>query len=347
MICQKNNNEPLLSICVPSYNRPGQLGKLLATVDCSAARVEIVICEDAAPRREEVRRIVEEFQAESPYRVVYEENTSNLGYDGNLRRLIEVASGVFVLFMGDDDWFPADVLDKYLDFLEQNQDVGYVLRSYLMEHPGGVCEPHRYLSGLRWFDPGVKSCAWLYKRSVVICGVTFKRQSALKYATNRFDGTLLYQLYLVLEICLREPSVYCDLPVAVAASSYRGDKPQFGAAVAEKGRFEVGVVSPENSINFTKGFFEISQAFDKEHGLRSTELIRRDLSKYSYPFLSIQRKRGFWRFLAYAVRLARETKLDATWHYHIYALALLVLGERVCDRMILLMKRCVGRTPNL
>lgn len=347
MDAPKSKNTPLLSICVPSYNRPEQLGRLLATVDCRAARVEIVICEDAAPRREEVRKVVEEFRAKSPYQVIYEENASNLGYDGNLRRLIEIASGVFVLFMGDDDWFPADVLDKYLDFLEQNPDVGYVLRSYLMEHPGGICEPHRYLGGRRRFDPGVKTCAWLYKRSVVICGVTFKRESARKYATNRFDGTLLYQLYLVLEIGLREPSVYCDLPVAIAASSYRGDRPQFGAAPAERGRFEVGVVSPENSINFTKGFFEISQAFDQEHGLRCTELIREDLSRYSYPFLSIQRKRGFWRFLAYAVRLARETELDATWHYPIYTLALLVLGERVCDRMILLMRRCVGHTPNL
>jgi len=93
-------NTPKLSICIPSYNRPQQLSVLLRSVDCDAAVVEIVICEDCSPKQEEVRAVVREFVKESPYCVSYHENELNYGYDANLRKLIDFAKGQFVLFMG-------------------------------------------------------------------------------------------------------------------------------------------------------------------------------------------------------------------------------------------------------
>jgi glycosyltransferase involved in cell wall biosynthesis/SAM-dependent methyltransferase len=343
----ESDGELLLSICIPSYNRPEGLERLLSSIDCDFRPIEVVISEDCAPRREEVRRVVERLRQRSAYKVIYRENLSNLGYDGNIRRLIEIASGTFVLFMGDDDWFKPGALDEYLAFLRCNRAVGYVLRSYFGMHPDGTSEPFRYLPGPKRFAPGVGTCAWMCKRSVSICGVTFKRESALKYASQQFDGTLLYQVYLVLEICLREESIYSDLPVAIGAQTYREDKPQFGASQSEKGRFKPGKVTFENSINFTRGFFEISQAFDRKHKAAVTQLIRKDLSKYSYPFLSIQRKRGVVNFLRYSYRLGKETGLNETWHYYAYTCALVVLGERMCDRLILLVKRRLGYTPNI
>lgn len=336
----------LLSICVPSYNRPSELSRLLNSIDCDADSVEVVVCEDFAPKRDQVREVVENFKKGSRYAIKYEENSNNLGYDGNLRKLISTASGEFVLFMGDDDWFKQGALDRFLEFLNANRDVGYVLRSYQAMHPDGKLEPFRYLDGPKRFIPGIDTCAWMYKRTVSICGVTFKRTSALKYSTDRFDGSLLYQLYLVLEVCFKEPSVYSDIPVAVAAQTYRDDKPQFGASNKEKNKFKPGKVTPGNSINFSKGFFEIARRFDDEHGSKLTELITRDLSKYSYPFLSIQRKRGVREFLNYAYRLANETGMNATWHYYFYTISLLIFGERICDLVIFRIKQHLGHTPS-
>ncbi|MBI4964990.1 MAG: glycosyltransferase family 2 protein [Desulfomonile tiedjei] len=339
--------EPLLSICIPSYNRPEQLKRLLESIDCDPASVEVVIAEDHAPLRAEVRAVVDGFACKSPYRTRYHENDQNLGYDGNIRRLIDLAAGNFVLFMGDDDWFSPGALDLYLVFLERNRDVGYVLRSYFGQHPDGTLEVFKHLPAEKRLPPGPETCTWLYRRSVVICGVTFKRPSALRYRTEQFDGTLLYQLHLVLEICLREEAVYCDIPVAVAEQSYRLDRPQFGTATKERDRFQPGMVTPENSITFTKGFFEITRAFDEKHGLNLTEAVQRDISKYSYPFLSIQRKRGMYPFLLYARRLAQQTGINSSWHFYFYTVALLLLGERVCDQFILRIKRVLGHTPAL
>lgn len=337
----------LLSICIPSYNRPESLVRLLDSVDVHLGQIEIVIGEDKAPRRTEVRARLKEFCSRSPYPVNYYENENNLGYDGNLRGLISRARGEFVLFMGDDDRFVPGKLDLYLEFLLANRDVSYVLRSYFAEHPDGKLETFKYLPATRRFTPGVETCVFLFKRTVSICGVTFKRDRALNYATDRFDGLLLYQLYLVAEISLHEPTIYCDIPFGVVAQSFRDDKPQFGAAVAEKGNFQAGKITAQNSINFTKGFFAISQYIDEKHGLNTTALIRRDLSKYAYPFLSIQRKRGRPEFCRYALQLARETGINQTWHYYFYMAALWLFGEDLCDKGIVSIKRLVGYTPHL
>ena len=39
------------------------------------------------------------------------------------------------MFMGDDDYFNKGILEKYLHFLRENIDKGYVLRSYLSKNP--------------------------------------------------------------------------------------------------------------------------------------------------------------------------------------------------------------------
>ena len=66
---------PFLSICIPSYNRPQTLLRLLRTIDTKAKDVQIVICEDKAPKRLEVRAAVEEFKKETSYDVKYIEGT--------------------------------------------------------------------------------------------------------------------------------------------------------------------------------------------------------------------------------------------------------------------------------
>ena len=338
---------PFLSICIPSFNRPQQLHKLLASIDCNPADIEIVICEDQAPKRREVGAIATAFAEVSAYRMHYHENTVNLGFDGNLRRLIECAAGEYIMFMGDDDLFVPGALGQFIEVLKQNRDKPYVLRSYLTEHPDGRTEYFRYLPKSTLLPHSETTVAWLFKRSVTICGFSISRAEALKYSTADLDGTLLYQVYLMAQVCLQRDSIYCHIPVVHAVQTYRQDKPMFGSSDAEKSRFTPGNVSHDNSINFTKAYFEVAAYLDKQHGTNLTKLVRIDLSKYSYPFLSIQRKRGIPSFLRYSKRLETEVGFGCTAYYHIYKWGLVLFGERVCDRLIVLIKRTIGHTPSL
>jgi abequosyltransferase len=337
---------PFLSICIPSYNRPNELRNLLASIDCNPTEVEIVICEDLAPKRDEVRAIATAFSASSPYTTHYSENPTNRGFDGNLRRLVECANGEYIMFMGDDDLFVSGALDQFIAFLKQHRDKPYVLRSYLTEHPDGRTEYFRYLPKSQVLAAGEATVAWLFKRSVSLCGFTISRALALQLATTDLDGTLLYQIYLMAQVCFKQDSIYCDIPITHAVQTFRGDKPMFGNSEAEKSRFTPGTVSHDNSINFTKAYFEVTEYLDKQHGTNLTTLVRIDLSKYSYPILSIQRKRGIASFLRYAKRLETEVGFGCTAYFYIYKWALVLFGERFCDRLIYFIKRSLGHTPN-
>ena len=74
-------------------------------MDCSSDEIEIVISEDCSPQKKLTYELVSNFIVNTEYKVNYHENEKNLGFDGNLRRLIELSNGDFVLFMGDDDLF--------------------------------------------------------------------------------------------------------------------------------------------------------------------------------------------------------------------------------------------------
>lgn len=336
----------LLSICIPSFNRPDQILDLLNSIDCDPRNIEIVICEDHSQQREKIRSLVGQYSGQSRYKVSYHENEKNLGYDGNLRRLIELAEGRFVMFMGDDDLFVPGALDKYLCFLAENQNKKYILRSYIVIHADSSIEKFRYLPSSVVLEPGEETVAWLFKRSVTICGFTIARDEAQAVATSDLDGTLLYQIYLMAKVCLKHESIYCDYPVAQAVQSFRRDKPMFGSSEAEKSRYTPGTVSHDNSINFTKAYFELTEYIDKYHGTQLTRLVKIDLSKYSYPFLSIQRKRGISSFLKYAKRLETEVGFGCTPYYYMYKWGLTLLGERFCDRAIMHIKKFYGHTPN-
>ena len=80
-----------VSICIPSYNRPEELYRLLKSIDCKAEGVEVLVCEDKAPKRDKVRAAVERFKTETDLYVKYVENEVNCGYDRNLRECIKNA----------------------------------------------------------------------------------------------------------------------------------------------------------------------------------------------------------------------------------------------------------------
>jgi glycosyltransferase involved in cell wall biosynthesis len=336
----------LLSICIPSYNRPDSLLQLLKSVDASPDLIEIVIAEDAAPLREVVRSKVQEFKNMSNYEIYYHENAQNLGYDANLRNLIVLAKGEFVLFMGDDDLFKPNALQEYLSFLHFHKNYNYILRSYEIEHANGGIETFKYFSKTTILEAGDTSACFLFKRSVSIAGFTISRKRALELATDKFDGTLLYQLHLVLNIAYFEDTIFCDIPVARVTQSFRKNDTAFGTADKES-KFTPGKISQENSIRFTEGFFEISKDFDSEHSTNLTSLIKTDLSKYSYPILSIQRKNGCRSFISYFIRLAKRTGINKTWHFYFYSFSLLLLGEKICDKAIVFIKAKFGYTPQL
>lgn len=337
-------NNYFISICIPCYNRPAELSKLLLSIDYKTySEIEIVICEDNSPKRKEIKDVIEAFRRKTLYEVIYKENEQNLGYDKNLRALIKTATGKFIIFMGDDDEFVPGALDKYISFLKNNGHLGYVLRSYRTVHSDGVVEEFRYYPKTIFFKSGYDTYIQLFRKSIFISGFTFNRESGLPFLTGRFDGTLLFQLYILSEIVLKHESAYCDI---IITQRTEGGIPMFGSSKAEQAFYVPGKITIENSLNFMASFFKITAFIDKKYNYNSTSHIKMDISKYSYPALSIQRNKGIKEFFRYFKGLNR-IGINCSFYYYIYFVSLIIFGEKFCDKVIQFIKKTLKKTPRL
>jgi abequosyltransferase len=335
---------PLISVCIPAYNRASVLPALLDSIMAQDRQhFEIVICEDCSPERSNIREIVERYRAKGSGVIRYFENEKNLGYDGNLRRLIEHAHGQYCLFMGNDDVMCDGALAAVAEALARYSNVGVVLRSYAAfdETPENIVQEFRYFPRETLFPAGADTIATVFRRSVVISGMVVHRQEALKYATAQFDGSLLYQLYLVACILTRMNAVY--LPKVLAL--YRnGGVPDFGNSEAERGKFVPREHTPESSLHFMRSMLDIAKFVEIRHGVTVYRRIVQDIANYSYPILAIQSDKPLPVFWNYARQLA-AMGFGASKMFYVYLVLLMVFPSKTIDRAITFIKRRLGFTP--
>lgn len=337
---------PKISVCIPAYNRAEVLPELLDTiVTQDFDNFEIVICEDSSPQRAQISEVVSRYSMSRPGLIRYFENAENLGYDGNLRNLIEKSQGEYCLFMGNDDLMCESVLAKVAATVSRYPNIGVLLRSYAAFEgsPNNIVQTFRYFDQELFFPAGPETISTIYRRSVVIPGMVIHRDAAQRWATNRFDGTLLYQLYLVANILADMNAVY--LPDVIVL--YRnGGVPDFGNSAAEQGKFQPKEQTPESSIHFMQGMLDIARSVEVERKMQIFKPILRDISNYSYPIIAIQAKKPLAVFLKYGWSLAR-LGLARYPLFYIWFIATLVLGTSRVEGLIKWIKKRLGHTPGL
>lgn len=337
---------PKISVCIPAYNRADVLPILLDSIlNQDFHDFDIVIAEDSSPERQAIAAVVADYQQRVGDKVKYHENPQTLGYDGNLRRLIELATGDYVLFMGNDDLLAPGALSAVATTVRDRRDVGVVLRSYssFVSDPDQPVQVFRYFAEDRVFAPGPDAVVTFFRRCVFISGMVFKRSSALVCATAKFDGTLLYQQHLAGHILKQESGVYMN---RILSYHRLGGIPDFGESAAEKGLFVPKQQTPESSVHFMRGMLTIADSLDESGDAPVSRRILRDIGNYAYPILSIQAARRIDIFLAYLWQLMKL----GFWRvplFHFYAVALLVLGQNKCDWLIARIKKSLGRAPLL
>jgi len=342
-------NRTRISICIPAYNRPTELAELLESIAAQGEGPwDVVICEDHSPRGDEIESVVIRFAERNPWlHVSFERNARNLGYDANLRQLIERASGEFTMFVGDDDLLLPNSLWHTID-ATSHPCVGVILRAWLSvdKSTGETLEEFRYFSNDRVFPASQQSAAALFRRSIFISGLTVRRDAAHALATADLDGTLLYQLYLVAELASNHDSYYVSIPTVTRRE---GGEHFFGSAAAEKFRFAPRELTVQHSLNFILGIFQVAEYSAKQmpDGKKFVQLVQKDFARYSYPMLDIQARRSSGlRFARYALELARMG-MKRSAYFWLYFVALLFLGPRTCAWAVRAAKHLLGHTPNL
>lgn len=177
-------NRPLVSICIPTFNRVDLLGQSLASIRAQTySPLEILISDNgSADGTESLCRTIQQTDP----RVRYYRHPTNIGLYPNHNFCITESRGPLLCFFHDDDLYAPSIVADYVAFLERHPDVGLVCADWELIDDAGVPLGSRRFTGPD-VTPGFAYISRTIRtgRSSLNCPGTMIRRSAL--GEVRFD----------------------------------------------------------------------------------------------------------------------------------------------------------------
>jgi glycosyltransferase involved in cell wall biosynthesis len=177
-----NGKEPLVSICIPTYNSEATLGETLdSIVGQSYPRLEILVVDNASTDNtiEVARRFADP-------RIKIHIHVHNINAEGNFNRCIEYASGAYTAIYHADDLYLPRMVAEQVDFLESYPDVGGVLtEAFVIDSCGREISSINFPAVLRRKEPTIVAfpklfSALLHHSNFLICPSAMVRTTVYK-----------------------------------------------------------------------------------------------------------------------------------------------------------------------
>lgn len=119
MVEADGSDAPLVSVVIPTFDRPAYLQLALASVLAQSYRhLEIIVCDNASPA--DPSGIVAAF---NDPRIRFHRHERNIGQTPNIVSGVAKAQGKYVAILGDDDVWRPDFLDRLLRPMEADPEV--------------------------------------------------------------------------------------------------------------------------------------------------------------------------------------------------------------------------------
>jgi abequosyltransferase len=262
-----SESQPLLSICIPTYNRVEYLklclDSFIAQVDGTIANeIEIIISDNASP--DSTKDVAEIYCRTYPW-IKFIQNQQNIGAELNIFAAIKDARGEFAWLFGDDDIILSGTLKKVFSYLSSSKHDLFLLNKIVKDK--GLVEVLLEKQNITYGDIGfldikdLASTFGLVTNLGFISAVIFRRIPFLKVDYYPYLNTLYPQVGVWLEAFKQKPCLYVSEPLVCQR--------QFNAAIVDN-HFLYGMV---NHVHMFKTLV-LRRAFDyalieqiKEHPL--------------------------------------------------------------------------------
>jgi Glycosyltransferases involved in cell wall biogenesis len=184
---------PYFSICIPQHNRTQYLIAVCHSIaGQSFTDLEVCIADDCSSDGGEGDLL--DYLRHAGVRFVYKKQQTNVRYDANLRTAIGLASGKFVLLLGNDDALAhKDVLAQLHRRLESADDVGVVITNFEDFTTGKVTWRMRHDGDC---GAGPEAAVRHFRDLAFVSGVIIDRKLCKRFETAEWDGSEMYQMYL-------------------------------------------------------------------------------------------------------------------------------------------------------
>lgn len=189
-----------ISICIPQYERIKFLLSSLKTIEKQDYDdIEIVISDDCS--KDDTVSQIAKLKENYRYPIIFSRNEPNLGYDRNLRKSMELASGDYFFILGNDDTlFYKNSISQLVSFLEANDEpaVGFCNFVEFRDQKTVI----RRAVSTTVLGSGERVAKENYSSFTFVGGLIFKRDWFERVNTSEFDGSVFVQIYMILRIVL-------------------------------------------------------------------------------------------------------------------------------------------------
>lgn len=182
-----------ISICIPQYNRIKFLLKGLSVIERQEFKnIEVLVSDDCSTdsTQEEILKLIPVYK----FPLSYHRFDTNQGYDRNLRKCMEMATGDYCIILGNDDTInPEYDLKDLSSFLYNNgnPDIGFA--NYIEDGSSYVFKRAKQTVVI---GSGAKTALQYYSCFSFVAGIIISRKRFLEFNTNKYDGSIYAQIYL-------------------------------------------------------------------------------------------------------------------------------------------------------
>jgi hypothetical protein len=193
-----SSSAPLITVAIPHYNHRRYLEVVVdSIVQQDFDDLEIVVSDDASP--DDSNSVIPDALRRSGRVFRYYAQSSNLGYDGNVRFCLRASLGRYVLLLGNDDALVAPHALRQVAQLLEGLDYPDVAFTNFepWTSPGSIV---RRSVSTRELGSGPETAARFFRSFSFLGGLIFDRAAAQLHETDRWDTSIYYQIYLACRI---------------------------------------------------------------------------------------------------------------------------------------------------
>jgi glycosyltransferase involved in cell wall biosynthesis len=185
--------EPFFSLCIPQHNRTDFLIKACEGFSLQIfLNFEICISDDCSNDGKE--KILIEYLKNSGLNFTYKKVEHNLEYDANLRRSIVLSKGRYIWLMGNDDGLSdVETLQAMHDEIIRNEPISVAITNYRDFLSGRI---YRRMTKTGVIGSGPATAASTFRNYSFLSGIILKGDEARAAASDAYDGSEMYQMYL-------------------------------------------------------------------------------------------------------------------------------------------------------
>ncbi len=209
---------PLISVIIPTYNRPDYLREAIASVVSQTyTNLEIIVTDDCS--RESPQSVIDAFQDD---RIRLRRNSKNLGVGLNATNGFAAAKGKYVASLNDDDKWDKDFLSTLVKPLEENPDLALAFCDYyIINQNSGVnwsaTLKHSQQEKRDRLTPGVHQPFWkigLVDQAVFSASAALVRTEVVSWE-KLFEAGVFWDYYITYLACRTgQGAYYCPQRLA-------------------------------------------------------------------------------------------------------------------------------------